>query len=770
MSTRLLSNVLVALLVASSVAQVAAQPPPPGVVDQVSPSDYALLEADLAQGMSLPDGINVESRTMALGHTDAQGNFVRQDSSAMTVSERIDVGGNGGNPGAVSLYVAILDSPERAIAFAREHYGNYGMNPEWMVNANEFGDPRIAADGGSVVGHGRVIIRHRNVVADFNWLGGLTTAVAIEQQPGQINTLKVARLWVNKVAGPPGADLSLHPDRMLVKHSSDYALREREPAADKQYMLAQIDNVSTDVAARGVKARLSVQMPGEDEYTPVQIVNLGTIAPGASVWPTFEWDLRGENVTRAGLLVDAWADGPRDMNPRDNQAGREVSIYYAHNGANAYRWREDSYGFNNYSVNDEDLSGMVKGLLATIVGEMYTAPQAGELLSRMFFPQTYMRFRDYLSHSLDTGVGGHCYGMSATAGLYFMDSSLRPGGGNTSALSRDAADANIKIYQRAQMVPIARAVINGSNWFERNWDSLACLNTVRQKLRDERRPVILSLAGKKQVQQQVTVNGQTQTQQVEKTWGHAVLAYKLVEQTGQHSVIYVYDPNLPPSRQWDKDSPMSSFHIDPDTGTWYPSSDMAAKYNSGDHTLTRIAARELTRDVSLAEANAIVPDLKQKLREMSDFLAKANSVMAVLHCPADAYFTDPQGRRTGYINGRQVNEIPGAEIRTAGEVEIYVLPANVPLTVSITGTGSGVAGFDIIRPEAGNPAITSFVDMPVRAGGALSGTLAPGGEIAAFAGGGVTHGPTFTGSLAGDRVTWQQPAAPTPAPTPAPAP
>jgi hypothetical protein len=113
----------------------------------------------------------------------------------------------------------------------------------------------------------------------------------------------------------------------------------------------------------------------------------------------------------------------------------------------------------------------------------------------MFFPQTYMRLHSYLHHGLQTGVGGHCYGMSATAGLYFLDGSLRPGGGNTSALSRDDADANIKLYQRAQMVPIAQAVINGDFWFDRHFSTLSCLNTVRQKLRDERRPVILSMSG-----------------------------------------------------------------------------------------------------------------------------------------------------------------------------------------------------------------------------------------------------------------------------------
>jgi len=123
MSPRLLRNVLVALLFASSAAQVHAQPPEPGAVQQVSPSDYMLFEDDLAEGMSIKGGPEVESRRMALAHPDADGNFVRKESSHMVITQRILVGeevAEGTTPGHVLVWVVILDSPEHAIAFARE--------------------------------------------------------------------------------------------------------------------------------------------------------------------------------------------------------------------------------------------------------------------------------------------------------------------------------------------------------------------------------------------------------------------------------------------------------------------------------------------------------------------------------------------------------------------------------------------------------------------------------------------------------------------------
>jgi hypothetical protein len=149
---------------------------------------------------------------------------------------------------------------------------------------------------------GWVFIRYRDACARFNTIGRIDDA-------SDATTARVARLWLDKVAGPPGADLSLHPDTILVKLWSDHPAREREPAADRQHVIAQVTNSSPNVTARGVQARLSVQMPGEDEYTPLQVVALNDIPPGQFRLATFEWDLRGENVTRAGLLVDAWADG-----------------------------------------------------------------------------------------------------------------------------------------------------------------------------------------------------------------------------------------------------------------------------------------------------------------------------------------------------------------------------------------------------------------------------------------------------------------------------
>lgn len=719
-----------------------AQPPVPQWLRDINPSDYALLQRELLAGMTVFGEIQAEANAVALGVTDAQGNTTQQQSFVFTLLEQISVT-EGDQQGSVGLWVAVLGTREEAQALAREHFGDYGMNPDWMEDENELGDGRITPNGGAVVGPGRVIICYRNIVANFSWSGALN-------EIADIKTKSIALLWLNKVAGPPGPDLQVKPDWVQLGQPLFVAPKhpQREAAADRQFVEVEVKNWSHDTAAPDVHVRLSVKLPGAADYVPIgEPARIGELGPGISRKATFTWDLQGRNVQDAELLVETWAPGRQDVDPRDNQCTLKCSIYFAHNGSRGFRWLEDSYGFGNYGYQGAELEELTQGLLATVIGQMYTDPKASELLTRLVLPQTYMRFFEYFREGLESGAGGHCYGLSATAGLYFMDPSLRPVAADTWNLRREDAGPNINLYQRAQMVPLAQALISGETWFQRNWGGLNCLNGVRTILRDQRRPVILSISGTKQVQQQVMVNGQPQQQQVQERWGHALLAYKLVEVPGRSSAIYVYDPNLPPMAQWPGQPPMSALTIDTQSGAFNITGDMTPLYGG----LDRIAARAVTREVSLEESNAVMPVLKEKLREMAAFLKQGQKFMASLWCPADVVFTDPQGRRVGHVNGAPVNEVPGAEIRTGGEVEIYILPADRQYSVSITGTGAGEATLDIIRAEGDDPALTSFQGMPVQAGATLTATIAAGGAIESVG----PHPPTLRGTLQGDRVTWQ---------------
>jgi hypothetical protein len=738
------SAFIVAWLCAACCLPVFAQPAVPQWLQNANPGDYVLLKQELPAGFSILGDIQADAEARGFGFTDAQGKTTQQQGFILSVHEQIEAK-NKDEAGIVTVFVLVCGSPDRAIALAREHYGDYGMDPDWMVKGTDLGAPAIAPKGGSVKGPGKAIVRLRDMVALFSWNG------AVNEFADQ-KTWQIARLWLKKMGGST-PDLRVTRHDVFLKYWEARTPNDHEIAADQQSVIAWILNTSADVEARDVRVTFSVKLAGDKDYRPIgRPVAVGNISPGRWAQAKAVWDLNGKNVENADLMVVAASPGVKDTDPTDNEAHLTCSIYYAHSGKTPYRWVEDSYSFGNYGFEDREGQEMVEGILATAIGQLYTDPQAATIMTRLIFPQTYTRFMGYLQSSMKEGAGGHCYGLCATAGLYFLDASLRPGGGRTCDLTQDAASPNVNIYQRAQMVPLAMALLSGDEYFERNWGSLKCLATVRDRLKTDRKPVILSIGGSEQVQEQVIVNGVAQNQPVNRWWGHALLAYKLIEVEGEVSAVCVYDPNIAPKGQWNGQEPATALHVRPGTGGWGVTSNMTPWYGG----LSHVAAREVTREVPLTEANALVAAIKAKLAEMRSWFDKAHKIMAVLRCPADALFTDPQGRRVGMLNGKPVNEVPGAEIRSQGEVEIYVLPSNVPFTMQLTGTAAGEANFDLLRSKPGALEVTVFGKLPVTAGGRFQGTVASGGVLARLTGpDGRSYAPTLVGTLQGAKVAWQ---------------
>jgi len=775
----LASLIAVALLILSVVAAPGfAQPGgPPEWITQIDPAKYVLLAKDIKPPFAYATDPEVQAAGHGVHLDDGHGNITEQTAFFMYAVQNVKLAQPYANTAKTNpptpmrwamewqMTVAIYQNEAVAKAAVRTHYLTE-ISAFTAEDENCLNDPRLR-NGRGAAGSGGAFVRYRNLLLriDTSTVG----EVKGNRQPidsklyyaasddadnhQQKLTADLARLWLDKVAGPDRPDLHVESGKVLLRWWTAHRRREREPAADQQYVIVQVDNRSNTIAATGVEARLLLARQGDAEMQPIsRPVRVPDIAAGGSQLAQFYWDLGGKNIENATLRVVVSRPGQDDMDPVDNQCDLKCSIYYAHNATTAFRWVEDSYSFDNYRLKGREGQEMVEGLLATVIGQLYTDPQASTLLTRLMFPQTYTRLMDYLRTSVDASAGGHCFGLAATAGLYFMDAALRPGGGRTCDMSQDAASANVNIYQRAQLLPLVEAVLSDDPFHTRDYDSLNCLNTVRNALKNDRRPVMIEILGCEDVQKQVMVNGQPQMQAVKEWWGHALLAYKLVEVEGRTSAIYVYDPNLPPKGQWYTQAPSSAFSINPTTGGWGASSDMTPLYPG----LNNISAKAVVRQISLAEANAVIPTLKAKLAEMISWLDKANKLMAMLHCPADALFTDAQGRRVGVLNGRQVNEIPGAEIRSQGEVEIYVLPSNLQYAVTITGTGKGQAGLDIIRAESATKAgLTSFDAVPTTRGSTATASLLPGGKMDAIMAGGQAIAPKLVGTMEGDSVTWK---------------
>lgn len=113
---------------------------------------------------------------------------------------------------------------------------------------------------------------------------------------------------------------------------------------------------------------------------------------------------------------------------------------------------------------------------------------------------------------------------------------------------------------------------------------------------------------------------------------------------------------------------------------------------------------------------------------MAEVLRKANAIMAVLRCPADAVFTDVQGRRTGIVDGQIINEIPGAGAGRWRGGSLHA-PGRGSYSLSIDATDQGMVDLDVIRTEDESAGITSFKTWLFRPERKMTGTIQAGGEI-----------------------------------------
>jgi len=368
----------------------------------------------------------------------------------------------------------------------------------------------------------------------------------------------------------------------------------------------------------------------------------------------------------------------------------------------------------------------VEGLLSTVVGNM-NAQSLPQAMQRLFFPSTYKRFQNYAVTSTKLGAGGHCYGMSATSALYFEDPSLKPLPKSVPDMTLEEASTNINIYHRAQMLPLWKSILGDELAFQRDESPSKCRQAVLDSLKNARQPVIIEFFGN--------------------LGGHAVLAYKLIEVEGQDSVVYVYDSNSPePSVKPPR--PITQITLQPSQDYWryptYMGYNWAYPHN--------ISAHKVFREIPLQEVNDLVPWLKKAVYEMMQTLKRANAFIAVLKCPADMVFTDEQGRRIGVMDGQVVNEIPGAEVQSQGEVEIYQLPSEERYTMTIIGTGQGEASFDLIRPEGVYAGLISFQKMHVSSETKITGALDVGGSIQTIQSGEEVMQPTLKDSM--DLTGW----------------
>lgn len=544
------------------------------------------------------------------------------------------------------------------------------------------------------------------------------------------DTLAVAKLWAAKLQGRSMAqtplpttptdetaakdlpDLHVDAQGFVLTLSGDNTVLAYETAADQQSVAVQIENRSRTVAAENVFFQLYVASPAGSTPQPVgKQMAVGSIPAGGSIAAGTTWDLGGRNQIDVELWVKVYSPNAEDANPADNQTSLKCNIRYAHNGRRAFSWFDDTYRFVNFGYEGRETEELIEGLVATIFGNLQSVPDS-KVWQKLTFAAFYQRLAQYLDGSLKAGAGGHCYGMAATAGLYFEGNAAPPLGKATPALSLEEASTNINLYHRAQMLPLLQALSKQSDYLERDLSPRDCYNAVRNALDASRLSPILEFFGRDPGDKSNII-------------GHAVLAYKLVEVEGRDPVIYLYDPNYPASAVKEP-HPMPQLSLRVGQDTWANPSYMGYDWAVGHW----IGAHRVWREIPVDMANALGPQIKAMAYTAVKVLHENSRWMAILRCPADACFTDAQGRRTGLVKGELVNEIPGAEPGIVGEVEMYLLPADQEYTVTISGTDAGTVALDLLRaPVADQLLAASFERVPIDKRVEYTGTLTSGGEM-----------------------------------------
>ncbi len=640
--------------------------------------------------------------------------------------------------------IMVFETAEIAATMVAYRWGDtYGMDP---LTDEALGDSRLFKQG--VACKSGELVRYRNMiwhvrksgVEEVKPAGGRPLVDAddyyaasnVAEHQAYKLTLVLAKRWLDKVAGPPVADLmmlSLYFDWWGLSPPRPKGPPYREMSADQQWVSALVKNKSQETIAHNVMLQFYVQYQGEAVRqklgTPIKIAN--NLNPWQTASAATIWDLKGRPVESATITAECFVPDKRDPRPGNNSKSRTVSIWFAQDAqGRPFAWDQDTYSFINTGFKEQETEEMVEGMLATLLNNIQEAPDSKALLHVMMFPPSYERLKKYLDNSMGAGAGGHCYGMAATAALYFEDPSLKPVAKPVKDMSLAEASANINIYHRAQMLTVLDAVVTGWDWQPgRIQGTAGCGNAVKQQL----------VAGKL-----CTVVDFFSPSNAPPA-GHSVLAYKYVDIGGKPPLVYVYDPNWPAPRVRASDA-MSEISL---KNTDFQCPPYMGYRNWAGGGI--IGANRPLRKISLATVNAVMPGLKKMISDMVGWFKTAGKIMGVVQCPADAVFTDPAGRRVGTVGGKAINEIPGAEIRTSGEVEIYVLPAGQAYTVSVTGTGKGTASVSLLRAADANTAgVVSYQDLPIGKGTTFRGTVSAGGQLPQLTGGGQDYQPTLAGT------------------------
>lgn len=330
-----------------------------------------------------------------------------------------------------------------------------------------------------------------------------------------------------------------------------------------------------------------------------------------------------------------------------------------------FRPAANGFKFANYT-NRQGYTNLTANEMQRLFGNSVCAKQAGTTAGCVLTPQA----KKLMESTNAKMAGGHCEGF-AVLSLLFYNGTLTPslfGGASAGDLaieSNNALQRELAFWWAMQTN--GTVANNKSSWATKSPNDV--LATLTPALR----------SGPSGETYTLTMRNATGTA------GHAVTPYALVDKGNGITGIMVYDNNYPGDATRVVD-------VDTKANTWKYSlslnPDAASALWQG--TATSGSLRLGANTVRLAQQQAWPFGLPGKSATGGGAAMNRLSVTGGAHL----LITDPAGRRLGFVGDRFVQDIPGASILDMDSAEPwtndydpeYLVPAGVPVTVTVDGS------------------------------------------------------------------------------------
>ena len=277
---------------------------------------------------------------------------------------------------------------------------------------------------------------------------------------------------------------------------------------------------------------------------------------------------------------------------------------------------------------------------------------------------------------------GHCYGMSATSILYYLNSIPKPVNKPTFHMMKEDEGvlSNINAYQARQAFQLLKRLIHGAS------TTVPEVYKYIKQRTDQDIPVILGFE----------VYNNSTGKFIE---SHAVVAFDTYDYSDNVKHVIIYDSNYPGmARVVRFDLSRNEIYYicgyDKTTGDIYyaknPIAEEAIAYEEDEDAVKKLAKA-----------------IKDFLKSLIDYLKNNNLNLIIFNCPVNVTIVDQHGR---VLSDGGINEIPNARVEIVGETKMFYIPSNLTYTVNVDAYDYG--NFSLALLTA-NEEITTFSNISV---------------------------------------------------------